>query len=178
MSQRRSHIILLPQGAGWEWYDALRDYVLRFRPTVTHSADDAVSFRGDGHTVTVINPASWNKSGAARRPDQEDDILAWLRNAQQAGSARFEVDVIRVTEPDALRIALAGRVLESDRYGKGQPAPPPAAAPSQPAPAAPSAAPPMRPNARTSGTRDRPAPGAEAQASSSVPSTLKCSLEA
>jgi len=151
MSQRRSHVILLPQGAGWEWYDALRDYVLRFRPTVTHSADDAVSFRGDAHTVTVVNPASWNKPGAARRPDQEDDILAWLSNAQQAGGARFEVDVIRATEPDALRVALARRVLESDRYGARQPAdasrppaPLPAAAPSQPVPAAPpAAAPPM-----------------------------------
>jgi len=129
MTQRRSHIILLPQGADWDWYDALRDYVLRFRPTVTLSADDAVSFRGEAHTVTVVNPASWNKPGAARQPDQEDDIIAWLKAAQQAGGARFEIDVIRVAEPDALRATLAGRVLDSDRYGSGKPAagaPPPA----------------------------------------------------
>ncbi|HKZ84266.1 MAG TPA: M23 family metallopeptidase [Anaerolineae bacterium] len=122
MTQRQSHIILLPQGAAWEWYEALRDYVLRFRPTVTHSADDAVSFRGDAHTVTVVNPASWNKPGAPRQPDQEDDIIAWLKDAQQAGGARFDIDVIRASEPDTLRVALAGRVLESDRYGTGKPA--------------------------------------------------------
>ena len=26
-----SHIILLPQGADWEWYKAIRNYLLHFR---------------------------------------------------------------------------------------------------------------------------------------------------
>src|SRR3990172_12849623 len=117
MTQRRSHIILLPQGAAWEWYEALRDYVLRFRPTVTHSADDAVSFRGDAHTVTVVNPASWNKPGAPRQPDQEDDIIAWLKDAQQAGGARFDIDVICASEPDTPRGAPAGRGPGAGREG-------------------------------------------------------------
>jgi murein DD-endopeptidase MepM/ murein hydrolase activator NlpD len=116
MTHHRSHAVLLPQGAGWEWYEAMSDYVRRFRPTLTQSADDAVSFRGQAHTVTVIHPASWNARGAQHAAGQEDDIVAWLRNAQSAGQS-FEIDVVRVSEPAALRRALADRILKSQRYG-------------------------------------------------------------
>ena len=145
MTHHRSHVILMPQGAGWEWYDALQDYILRFRPTVTQSADDAVSFRGERHTVTVVHPASWNRPGAARRPGQEHDIVAWLKNPANTANARFDIDVIEHSEPIRLKIALAQRVLEGERFGvtptvsgapgstSPQPAPPapPAVSPEQ-----------------------------------------------
>ncbi|HLF24837.1 MAG TPA: M23 family metallopeptidase [Anaerolineae bacterium] len=134
MTHHRSHVVLLPQGAGWEWYQALQDYILRFRPTLTQSADDAVSFRGEQHTITVIHPTSWNQPGAARQPNQEDDILAWLKNPKNTANAKFDLDVIRVTEPAALRRLMAQRILVTGRFGKSaavsetvptQPAPPP-----------------------------------------------------
>ena len=54
MADYISHIILLPQGAEWEWYEAIRNYMLYFRVTVTQSADDAGSFHGTSHTITVV----------------------------------------------------------------------------------------------------------------------------
>ena len=81
-----SHIILLPQGAGWGWYEAIRNYVLHFRVTVTQSADDAGSFHGTSHTITVIDvPGAW-----------PGDIVDWLR--QNYPDARL--DVVSVTAPD------------------------------------------------------------------------------
>lgn len=119
MTHHRSHVVLLPQAAGWEWYAALSDYVSRFRPTLTQSADDAVSFRGAAHTVSVIHPASWNRPDAPRTSGQEDDILVWLKDPKNTGSAQFELDVIRATEPSALRRMLAERILRTGRFGKG-----------------------------------------------------------
>lgn len=145
MTHHRSHAVLLPQGAGWEWYEAMNDYVRRFRPTLTQSADDAVSFRGQAHTVTVIHPASWNPPGAHRAAGQEDDILAWLRNAQSSGQAKFDVDVVRVSEPAALRRVLADRILKSQRFGKAQATQPTAPVTSTPQPQQP---PPQQPPAQ------------------------------
>jgi len=118
MTHHKSHVVLLPQAAGWEWYDALRDYVSRFRPTVTQSADDAASFRGESHTITVIHPASWNRPGS-RSPVQEDDILVWLKDPKNTAGAKFIIDPIRATDPATLRRALAERVVKSGRFGKG-----------------------------------------------------------
>jgi len=140
MTHHRSHVVLLPQAAGWEWYAALSDYVSRFRPTLTYSADDAVSFRGAAHSISVIHPASWNRPDAPRTPGQEDDILVWLNDPKNTGGAKFDLDVIRVTEPVALRRALAERILRTGRLGKGMttgapqpPIPPPTPTPPQPA---------------------------------------------
>ncbi|MGH2594118.1 MAG: M23 family metallopeptidase [Anaerolineae bacterium] len=145
MSHHESHVVLLPQAAGWEWYAALSDYVSRFRPALTQSADDAVSFRGASHTVTLIHPASWNRPGVARQPNQEDDIIVWLNDPKNRANAQFEIDVIRVTEPAALRRALAERILQTGRFGRGmtipgstQPAAPrPLPVTTQPQPTAP-----------------------------------------
>jgi len=108
-----SHIILLPQRAGWEWYEAIRNYVLRFRVTVTQSADDAGSFHGSSHTITVVDaPGAW-----------PDDIVAWLQQ-NYPGAA---LDVIPATDTTALKRALDRRVETGDRYGEREP-------PLQPAP--------------------------------------------
>jgi hypothetical protein len=119
MTHHKSHVVLLPQAAGWEWYEALRDYSSRFRPTLTQSADDAASFRGEAHTVTIIHPASWNRPGVTRAPGQEDDILTWLKDLKNTGGARFDIDVIRVTDPVTLRSVLAERIVRTGRFGRG-----------------------------------------------------------
>ncbi len=131
MTHHKSHVVLLPQGASREWYEALNDYILRFRPTVTQSADDAVSFRGESHTITVIHPASWNRPGVARQPNQEDDILVWLKDPKNSGGAKFALDPVRVTDPRMLRTVLAERILTSGRFGTGATIPG-AAPPTQP----------------------------------------------
>jgi hypothetical protein len=60
-----SHIILLPQGAEWGWYEAIRNYMLYFRVTVTQSADGAGSFHGTGHTITVVASTATSASTCA-----------------------------------------------------------------------------------------------------------------
>ncbi len=60
MSDYTSHIILLPQEADWRWYETLRPYITTFKVTVTKSADDAGSFHGAQHTVTILEtPGAW-----------------------------------------------------------------------------------------------------------------------
>jgi len=142
MTHHKSHVVLLPQGASREWYDALGDYILRFRPTVTQSADDAVSFHGESHTITVIHPASWNRPDAARQPNQEDDIIVWLKNPKNTGNAKFALDVVSAMDPQTLRSVLAARILTTGRFGTGATIPsgpgptpaPPAPTPTPPTP--------------------------------------------
>ena len=106
-----SHIILLPQGAEWGWYEAIRNYVLYFRVTVTQSADDAGSFHGTSHTITVVDvPEAW-----------PGDIVAWL----EENYPDAELDVISVATTTALKQVLDQRVETDDRYGEHQPPPPP-----------------------------------------------------
>lgn len=101
-----SHIILLPQGAGWEWYEAVKEYLQKFRVTVTQSADDAGSFHGLSHTITVVDmPGAW-----------PGDIVAWLED----NYPEAELDVIRVSNPKQLSGVLGERVDTNDRYGKQQ----------------------------------------------------------
>jgi hypothetical protein len=101
-----SHIILLPQGAGWEWYEAIRNYMLHFRVTVTQSADDAGSFHGISHTITVIDvPGAW-----------PGNIVDWLR-VNYPGAA---LDVVQVGDAQALTNILDERVQTEDRYGERQ----------------------------------------------------------
>ncbi|HEY4688501.1 MAG TPA: M23 family metallopeptidase [Anaerolineae bacterium] len=146
MTHHTSHVVLLPQGASWEWYEALKDYVQRFRPTLTQSADDAVSFRGQSHTVTVINPSAWNRPGVPRQSGQEDDIIAWLRNPQNTGGAKFDIDPVPASDPAILKRLLAERVLSSGRFGMGQKIPSAAGQPAQPSgPVTTSPQPPAKP---------------------------------
>jgi hypothetical protein len=54
MSSYVSQIVLIPQQADWRWYKTLCPYLERYRVTVTQSADDAGSFHGRDHTVTIL----------------------------------------------------------------------------------------------------------------------------
>lgn len=101
-----SHIVLLPQGAGWEWYEAVRKYVLKYRVTVTQSADDAGSFHGLGHTITVVDiPSGW-----------PGDIIAWL----QENYPQAELDIIQIGTAEQLAVVLDERAETDDRYGERQ----------------------------------------------------------
>jgi murein DD-endopeptidase MepM/ murein hydrolase activator NlpD len=101
-----SHIILLPQGAEWEWYEAIRSYMLHFRVTVTQSADDAGSFHGISHTITVIDaPGAW-----------PGNIVDWLRENYPDAA----LDVVQVSDTQALTEILNERVQTEDRYGERQ----------------------------------------------------------
>ena len=107
-----SHIVLLPNGSDWTWYRAIRRYLLRFRVTVTQSADDAGSFHGRNHTVTaIVYPGAWGG----------DDIVAWLR--EHYPDAR--PDLVREDTPEALERRMDRRVLRSEagRFGQGEPYP-------------------------------------------------------
>jgi hypothetical protein len=52
-----SHYVLFPGGAGWNWYEASRHYLRKYRVTRGESWDDAAKVHGTlGHTITCINP--------------------------------------------------------------------------------------------------------------------------
>ncbi|MBN1815029.1 MAG: M23 family metallopeptidase [Anaerolineae bacterium] len=106
MPEHVSHIILLPQGADWEWYQAIRNYMLHFRVTVTQSADDAGSFHGASHTITVVDvPGGW-----------PGNIVDWLKENYPDAA----LDVVQVSDTQALTATLNGRVETGDRYGERQ----------------------------------------------------------
>jgi len=101
-----SHIILLPQGAEWKWYEAIRNYMLHFRVTVTQSADDGGSFHGTSHTITVIDtPGAW-----------PGNIVDWLRENYPDAA----LDVVQVSDAQALTDILDERVQTEDRHGERQ----------------------------------------------------------
>lgn len=106
MPEHVSHIILLPQGADWGWYQAIRNYMLHFRVTVTQSADDAGSFHGASHTITVVDvPGGW-----------PGNIVDWLEENYPDAT----LDVVQVSDTQALTATLDERVQTGDRYGERQ----------------------------------------------------------
>lgn len=105
-----SHIVLLPHGSDWAWYQAIQGYTLHYRVTVAQSADDAGSFHGRNHTVTaVVYPGAWGGG----------DIGDWLH--QHYASA--QLDLVRVTTPAELARRLESRMTHDDRFGRNEPYP-------------------------------------------------------
>jgi len=52
-----SHYVLFPARAGWNWFEAARHYLRKYRVTRGESAEDAAKVHGTlGHTITCINP--------------------------------------------------------------------------------------------------------------------------
>jgi hypothetical protein len=94
----RSHYVLFPQGASWDWYEAASNYLTHFRATLGQSHDDAGVVHGDlGHTITAINPP--------------DDVLKALK---KFGAT---LDVIHADTPEALKKVLDARVEANTRFG-------------------------------------------------------------
>jgi hypothetical protein len=52
-----SHYVLFPARVGWNWFEAARHYLRKYRVTRGESAEDAAKVHGTlGHTITCINP--------------------------------------------------------------------------------------------------------------------------
>jgi len=99
-AQYYSHFLLLPAGSAWSWYEACRDYILKFRVTWGESLDDAAQVHGPlGHVITCINASP--------------EMLLYLR--QQNPTARF--DQINVRSEVELAQVMAWRVQNDRRYG-------------------------------------------------------------
>ena len=121
MSDYTSHIILLPQDADWRWYETLRPYITTFKITVTKSADDAGSFHGAQHTVTILQPpGAW-----------PDGIVPFFQNRYP--NARL--DVFRFNTLDQVAELVNRRIAQGEvtRYAYAQ-----FVGPFGPAPAGPS----------------------------------------
>lgn len=94
----RQHIILLPAEGYWDWVEAVREYAVTYRITVTPSPQNAVDFHPPDQTITVID------SGGSY-PDY-GDIASWLSTEEPAA----EIDLLSVEDPDELREILAERI--------------------------------------------------------------------
>lgn len=76
VGEYRSHYVLLGQGTGWEWYEALERYFVRFRCTRGESVDDALKVHGTlGHWVTLVNAADEVLDRVWREPGVEVDVV-------------------------------------------------------------------------------------------------------
>ena len=103
MSDIDHQVILIPQEQYWEWVQAVRDYAVYYRVTITPNRHSAGRFYGDDHTVTIIDFAgAW-----------PDDVVGWFRQSYPA----VQLDLIQVQTPDALREVLAERIASDARFG-------------------------------------------------------------
>ena len=98
--QYRSHFVLFPQGASWEWYEASKDYLLTYRCTRGESADDAAKVHGAlGHTITCINAAP--------------NTQTYLKQINPEAT----LDLISADTPAALRTIMSERAQSGRRFG-------------------------------------------------------------
>jgi hypothetical protein len=98
--QYRSHFVLFPQGASWEWYEAAKDYFLKYRCTRGESADDAAKVHGAlGHTITCINASP--------------STLSYLKQINPDAT----LDRIEVETPAELRQVMRWRADSGRRFG-------------------------------------------------------------
>jgi murein DD-endopeptidase MepM/ murein hydrolase activator NlpD len=103
-----SHIVLIPNGSDWSWYQATQRYVLNYRATVTQSADDAGSFHGRNHTVTaIVYPGAWGGH----------DIVAYFTT----NYPNAKIDLVQAATTDELTKRLKARVVHDDRFGAHEP---------------------------------------------------------
>jgi hypothetical protein len=94
----KSQYVLFPQGVDWDWYEAAKNYLIRYRVTLGQSADDAGVVRGGlDHVITVINP--------------DEKMLAYL------GQFAAIIDPIYAETPDDLTDIMNRRVAADDRFG-------------------------------------------------------------
>jgi len=98
--QYRSHFVLFPQGASWDWYDASKEYLMTYRCTRGDSADDAAKVHGAlGHTITCINAAP--------------ATIAYLKQVNPAAT----LDLITASSPAELRQIMTWRAQNGRRLG-------------------------------------------------------------
>jgi len=96
----RSAFVLFPQGCSWDWYEASKEYFLRFRCTRGESADDAAKVHGAlGHTITCINAAP--------------STIAYLKQLNPEAT----IDAIDVDSVEELRQVMTWRAANGKRFG-------------------------------------------------------------
>jgi hypothetical protein len=96
-------ILLIPQERYWEWVQAVREYAIHYRVTITPNRQSAGRFYGDDHVVTVIDfPGAW-----------PEDIGRWFESNFPA----VRVDRLQVQSPEALQELLAERIATDSRFG-------------------------------------------------------------
>ena len=85
------HVILLPRDDYWGWVDAIRDYAIRFRVSVTPLPENAVRFHRPEQVISVVNlPGGYPEYG---------DVLKWF----EAQAPEISLDVFDVTTQEQLR---------------------------------------------------------------------------
>ncbi len=96
-------VLLIPQERYWEWVQAVREYAIYFKTTITPNRQSAGRFYGDDHVVTVIDfPGAW-----------PDDIVPWF----QLNFPAVRLDRLQVHSPQALQELLAERIASDSRFG-------------------------------------------------------------
>ncbi len=107
----RHQIILLPAQDYWAWVQAIRDYALHFRASVTPKPENAAAFHRPDQVITLIDvPGAY--------PDC-DPVQEWFAE----NAPEIPLDVIDVTNPLQLRTILAARTSTDRRYGDADPRP-------------------------------------------------------
>jgi len=95
-----SHYVLFPTGAGWNWYEASRHYLRKYRVTRGESWDDAAKVHGTlGHTITCINPTP--------------EAIEYLRQL----NPNVHLDIIHAQNVDELQDTMDHRANNDLRFG-------------------------------------------------------------
>jgi murein DD-endopeptidase MepM/ murein hydrolase activator NlpD len=99
------HILLLPRTHYWQWVAASQDYALQFDVNLTSDPNTAGRHFYPGQTVSLV--------AAEGAYPLQGDIVDWF----QQHFPQAELDLIEVAKPEGLRILLAERVENEDRFG-------------------------------------------------------------
>ena len=95
-----SHYVLFPAGCGWNWYQASRHYLQKYRVTRGESPDDATKVHGTlGHTITCIDPAP--------------DVVRYLRRV----NPNAQLDLVYVDNVGELEVEMDRRADNDLRFG-------------------------------------------------------------
>ncbi len=99
------HIILLPYENYWTWVDAVRDYAVHFRASVTPRPQNAANFHYPDQVITVIDSPSAHASLGY--------IVDWLEHE----APEVPLDIISADTPEEARALLNQRVARDTRFG-------------------------------------------------------------
>jgi hypothetical protein len=98
------HIILLPYEDYWAWVDAVREYAVHFRASVTPRPQNAANFHYPDQVITVIDSPGMHASLGY--------IVDWLEHEAPG----VPLDVIAADTPDEARGILNQRVARDVRF--------------------------------------------------------------
>jgi len=106
MLGQAKHIILLPPACDGAWVSALNGYAQHFQASVSQREDDVAVADAGQLAITVIDTLDgWEGDIASQLEQRFPDV---------------DLDVIQVSDPQALGEVLAERVATGDRFGERQ----------------------------------------------------------